>query len=381
MKYTDQIRIYYNDLNTIRRHDRNEGNISTAFFTLLKSIASNHNLSIIAQHSFKNKKGKLIKPDGTIKNSMGIDFGYWEAKDHKDDIHKEIENKFNIGYPTENILFENGKTAILYQEGNKIMEVENIQEEGTKFAELLDRFISYRPKEIAEFEKAIQEFKNHIPSIADSLRQFMDEQKDKEEYVSLRNSFLDNCRKTINPDFTIEDIREMIVQHILTKDIFNSIFGDANFHRKNNVAETLENIIDTFMTREVQMNYLKSIDYYYRTITSIALKVTGHSDKQKFLKVIYEEFYKAYNIKAHDRLGIVYTPNEIVEFMVKATDHLLDKHFNKSLQDKQVKILDPCTGTGTFITSIIQHIPRHYLQYKYKEEISSLTNYLFYHTI
>ena len=128
-------------------------------------------------------------------------------------------------------------------------------------------------------------------------------------------------------------------------------------------------IIDTFMTREVQMNYLKSIEYYYRTITSIALKVTGHSDKQKFLKVIYEEFYKAYNIKAHDRLGIIYTPNEIVEFMVKATDHLLDKHFNKSLQDKQVKILDPCTGTGTFITSIIQQIPRHYLQYKYEEEI------------
>ena len=68
-------------------------------------------------------------------------------------------------------------------------------------------------------------------------------------------------------------------------------------------------------------------------------------------------------------LGIVYTPNEIVEFMVKATDYLLDKHFDKSLQDRHVKILDPCTGTGTFITSIIQHIPRHYLQYKYKEEI------------
>ena len=368
-KYREAIREYYNEIEIIGKHDSNEGNISGVFYSLLKNIAKRHNLSLIGQYSLRNKKGKLIKPDGTIKNAIGIDFGYWEAKDSKDNLHKEIESKFNIGYPTENILFENGKTAILYQEGERVLEVEDIREE-EKFAELLDKFITYKPEEIAKFEKAIQEFKANVPSIAESLKKFMDEQKKiTRNYIKLRNSFLEDCQKNINPDFTVEDIREMIVQHILTEDIFNAIFGDKNFHKNNNVASTIESIIETFMTRKAQMNYLKSIQYYYDTITIVARKVVDHNDKQKFLKMIYEEFYKAYNIKAHDRLGIVYTPNEIVDFMIRATDHLLNQHFDKGLRDKKVKILDPCTGTGTFITSILKYIPSQYLDHKYQHEI------------
>ena len=266
MKHTEHIRIYYNDIETSRRHDSNEGNISTSFLILLKSIASAHNLSIVTQHSFKNKKGKLIRPDGAIKNSMGIDFGYWEAKDHKDDIHKEIEKKLNIGYPTDNMLFENGRTAILYQEGTKVLEVEDMQDE-EQFTKLLQKFINYKPQEILQFEKAVSEFKTHIPAIAEALRRFMNNQKDNQNYVALRDSFLDDCKNNINPDFTIEDIREMIIQHILTEDIFNAIFGDKDFHKNNNVAATLESIIETFMTRKIRMDYLKNISYYYRTIT------------------------------------------------------------------------------------------------------------------
>jgi predicted helicase len=73
--------------------------------------------------------------------------------------------------------------------------------------------------------------------------------------------------------------------------------------------------------------------------------------------VLYENFYKVYNPKAADRLGVVYTPNEIVKFMIESTEYLLHKHFGKTLADKNVEILDPATGTGTFITSIIDHLP------------------------
>jgi predicted helicase len=87
------------------------------------------------------------------------------------------------------------------------------------------------------------------------------------------------------------------------------------------------------------------------------------------LKVVYENFYKAYNSKGADRLGIVYTPNEIVSFMVHSTDSLLDKHFGRALADRNVEILDPATGTGTFITEIIEQIPTQYLTHKYQHEI------------
>ncbi|MBV5344643.1 MAG: N-6 DNA methylase, partial [Rhodoferax sp.] len=80
-----------------------------------------------------------------------------------------------------------------------------------------------------------------------------------------------------------------------------------------------------------------------------ATQIGSHSEKQTFLKVIYENFYKVYNAKAADRLGVVYTPNEIVRFMIAGTDWLTEKYFGKNLIDRDVDILDPATGTGTFI--------------------------------
>jgi predicted helicase len=87
------------------------------------------------------------------------------------------------------------------------------------------------------------------------------------------------------------------------------------------------------------------------------------------LKAVYENFYKAYNPKAADRLGIVYTPNEIVRFMIESVDYLVHKNFGKLLADKDVEILEPATGTGTFITELIEYLPKDKLAYKYKHEI------------
>jgi predicted helicase len=114
---------------------------------------------------------------------------------------------------------------------------------------------------------------------------------------------------------------------------------------------------------------LGELGHYYKTLNAQAALVSDHHEKQKFLKVVYENFYKVYNPKGADKLGVVYTPNEIVRFMVKSTDYLIQKHFNKSIADKNIHILDPATGTGTFITDLIDYIPSQYLEHKYKHEI------------
>ncbi len=98
-------------------------------------------------------------------------------------------------------------------------------------------------------------------------------------------------------------------------------------------------------------------------------ELTTMHEKQNFLKVVYEVFYKSYNPKAADRLGVVYTPNEIVKFMVESTDYLLYQHFRKCLEDEGVEILDIATGTGTFICDIINFIGDKKLAYKYENEI------------
>jgi predicted helicase len=121
----------------------------------------------------------------------------------------------------------------------------------------------------------------------------------------------------------------------------------------------------------VKHDTLAGLRSYYAAIKSAAALVSGHHEKQTFLKTIYENFYKVYNKKAADRLGVVYTPTEIVRFMIEAADWLCQKHFGKALIDKHVEILDPAVGTGTFITELIEHFRGQStkLRYKYQEEL------------
>jgi predicted helicase len=190
-----------------------------------------------------------------------------------------------------------------------------------------------------------------------------------QKFIEARDKFLKVCQESINSEINISDIREMIIQHILTEDIFNNIFSEGQFHQENNIACQLQEVIKTFFTGSIKRNTLKTIESYYSVIIRTASSINNHQEKQKFLKVVYENFYKAYNPLAADRLGIVYTPNEIVKFMVESTDYLLDKHYNKLLGDKGVEILDPATGTGTFITEILEYLLIKDIEYKYQNEI------------
>ena len=115
---------------------------------------------------------------------------------------------------------------------------------------------------------------------------------------------------------------------------------------------------------------------YYGVIGRAADEIADYAEKQQFLKAIYEDFYQAYNPAAADRLGVVYTPNEVVDFIIRGADHLLRKHFNRRLADDNVQILDPATGTGTFVTNLISHLADsgepdalERLEHKYRHEI------------
>ncbi len=362
---------YYNQLHeTISAGGaRNEGAITHAFANLLRSYAEKKNLLLVEQKSMSGRTGRSIRPDGTIKYFGGIDLGYWEAKDSGDKLDYEINKKLNIdGYPNKNIIFEDTNTAVLIQENVEVMRVN--MREWNLLDDLLDKFINYEPSEVKEFNKALEHFKEDVPSIVEGLRHLMEDEAEKNTFFrEKRDGFLEIARNEINPEITAEDVREMIIQHILTEDIFTNVFGDADFHKFNNIAKELEAVIETFMSREVRKNYLSSIENYYKTIRDAASGITDNHEKQKFLKTVYENFYKVYNPKGADKLGVVYTPNEIVRFMIDSTDWLLDKHFNKTLSDKGVDILDPATGTGTFIAELIDKINIHDLEYKYANEL------------
>lgn len=364
------IQQYRNKVDEIIQYggSRNESSIRHAFQKLLEGYCSENKLELIPELEYKTHLDTTIYPDGSLKDALRQNWGFWESKDQYDILDQEINKKIEKGYPTTNILFEDSKTAVLIQNGKEVLRADFNNDKGLH--DLLTAFFNYEPKEVQIFREAIDKFKSDLPDLIIKLRQLIEEQAEINlSFAKARDGFLELCREAINPHVVMADVREMIIQHILTEDIFITVFNDPQFHRENNIARSLQKVVDTFFKGAVRKTIIQKIEPYILIIKAAAANISDHHEKQRFLKMVYENFYRAYNPAAADRLGIIYTPNEIVRFMVEASDYLVYKHFRRLLCDKDVEILDPATGTGTFITELIEYIPPKQLPYKYTNEI------------
>ena len=344
----------------------NEENIRPAFQNCLVAYCGEHSERFVLVPELRSDRSN--KPDGTIRDSLRMTRGLWEAKDTHDDLDREIRNKLGQGYSGDNILFENSRTAVLVQGDQEVLRTDMAN--AAALDELIRRFLDYELPEIQEFRDARQQFKDDLPAVLESLREtIVEAEASNAEYQGAAQLFLELCHQSISPKVTNDNVREMLIQHILTKDIFLRVFGEDQFHRENNVARQLDALEGTFFTGNVRRQAVDRLRAYYGAIGRAADDIAEYGEKQQFLKGIYEDFYQAYNPGAADRLGVVYTPNEVVDFIIRGTDWLLQKHFGKTLADRNVNILDPATGTGTFITNLMNHLPADRLEYKYLNEI------------
>ena len=348
----------------------NEQIIRPAFRRLLEDWAADRKLIFLEEYQIDSAQKSKVRPDGAILHDIRVPLGWWEAKDTSDDLDTEIAKKLRKGYPQDNILFEDSTTAVLIQNRAEVMRA--AMTDVTALDRLLTLFFGYERPEIAEFRKAVAQFSTDLPAILEGLRaKIAEAYTGNAGFRAQADRFLAHAKETINPGLTEEDVREMLIQHILTEDIFTQVFNDGLYHRENNVAKELTRLEDAFFTGGVKKDTLKAMAPYYAAIRANAAQISAHAEKQAFLKTIYEQFYKVYNPKAADRLGVVYTPNEIVRFMIEGTDWLCHKHFGKTLIEPHVEILDPATGTGTFICELIEHFrgQRDKLKRKYEEEL------------
>ncbi len=344
----------------------NEQNIRRAFGTCLDSYCRDHREKLALIDELEAALNNW--PDGTVKDALRMARGYWEAKDSHDNLDSEIQRKFNRGYPRDNIIFEDSQTAVLFQNRSEAMRVD--MSRPGELHRLIRAFLDYELPEIEEFRQARQQFQSDLPAVLENLRQAVaDAEEGNIDYRERAARFLALCRQTISPAVSDADVREMLLQHILTQDIFLRVFTEDQFHRENNIARQLAALEQTFFTGDVRRQAIDRLRTYYGAIGRAADDIADYREKQRFLKAIYEDFYKVYNPSAADRLGVVYTPNEVVDFIIRGADHLLQKHFGRSLADDDVQILDPATGTGTFVTSLIDYLPADRLEYKYRNEI------------
>ena len=347
-----------------------ESVVREAFKDLLKAWGRSVDLTFIPEYELETKTKERRYVDGALLHTLRVPFGYWEAKDEKDDLDAEIETKFRRGYPKNNIVFEDSTEAVLIQHGAEVMRcgVEDV----AQLEKLLKLFFGYERPEIEAFRKAVEQFKTDLPAVVEALRSIIDRSFAGEaSFRKAAGEFLKHAQEAINPNLTAADVREMLIQHILTGEVFAAVFPGTTYHEDNSVARELHKLEATFFTGNARHQTLQGLAPYYTAIRKAAAEISTHHQKQTFLKSIYENFYKVYNPKAADRLGVVYTPNEIVRFMIESADWLCEEHFGRSLIDKDVDILDPATGTGTFICELIEHFggQPEKLKHKYLREL------------
>jgi predicted helicase len=360
---------YYADLKDLAfQNVMYEMGVRPAFHALLFAAGKEHGWTLIGEHA-KKVNSKTIRPDGTFKDQMNLVRGYWEAKDTADNLNVEIEKKRKAGYPLSNIIFEDSATAILYQNGNRLLTAD--MKDPARLSELVNQFFAYVEPEIEEFEQAVDQFKERVPDLAEGLKKKIDQaHKTNPQFKKAFADFFELCKTSLNPNIAQSAVDEMLIQHILTERLIREIFDNPEFVRRNVIAAEVEKVMLAMTSQSFDRNtYLKDLDRFYIAIERAARTMTDWSDKQYFLNTVYERFFQGYSVKLADTMGIVYTPQEIVDFMCASVAEVLEKEFGKKLWSDDVYIIDPCTGTGNFIVNLIRRIPKAKLEDVYKHRL------------
>ena len=177
--------------------------------------------------------------------------------------------------------------------------------------------------------------------------------------------------RNINPGLSEQDAIEMLSQHIISRPVFEALFENYQFAASNPISRSMQKMLDLLddeaKTEEEHQKLQKFYDYVRDTVGNIH-EAEG---RQRIIVELYDKFFKVASPRTVEKLGIVYTPVEVVDFIIRSVGYILQREFGRSLSDENVHILDPFTGTGTFITRLLQSglISREALERKYGREI------------
>ena len=178
-------------------------------------------------------------------------------------------------------------------------------------------------------------------------------------------------RRNINPGLSEQDVIEMLSQHIITRPVFEALFENYEFAQSNPVSKSMQRMLDLLDDEAKTEEEHEKLQKFYDYVRTTVGKIGDAEGRQRIIVELYDKFFKTASPKTVEKLGIVYTPVEVVDFIINSVGYILKKEFGRSLSDENVHILDPFTGTGTFITRLLQsgQISREALERKYGGEI------------
>ena len=354
------VRAYFTELNNLAQLDFfHEGAVAPAFANILRAGAQPFGWTLTEQYQRKPGRGRTIRIDGALLDNFKLAHGYWEAKDSEDDLDAEIRKKLAAGYPRDNILFQAPDRMVVIQQGQRVWD-SPIEGEGGPDAliEGLRAFFNYQPPAYERWQQAVEEFKTVVPDLAEALLGLIEEERQPNfAFRQAFASFTDLCKQAINPHISDEAVKEMLIQHLLTERIFRRVFNTPDFVTRNVIAREIDTVVQALTSQRFNRHeFFRPLDRFYRAIETTAETIEDYAEKQGFLNTVYENFFQGFAVQMADTHGIVYTPQPIVDFMVRSVETILDQEFGRSLADDGVHVLDPFVGTGNFILRVMRHL-------------------------
>ena len=218
-----------------------------------------------------------------------------------------------------------------------------------------------------------EEWANDIADIARKhiirITTIVDNSVNTQEAAAFRE-FADELRDDLNDSITDEEVIEMLAQHLITRPVFDALFEEASFTRHNPVSKSMQKVLDVLEEHHLGTE-AETLKRFYDSVRMRASGIDTIEGRQRIVVELYDKFFRNAFTRMTERLGIVYTPVEVVDFIIHSVNDLLQQEFKQTLGSEGVHILDPFTGTGTFITRLLQSglIKPEELPHKFKNEI------------
>ena len=250
------------------------------------------------------------------------------------------------------------------------LDKETVEQLTLQFDELSNTFYAKMVQKVGD-KRYWEQWAGDVAKIAEAhieriKKLIAEEGKPKKEF----ERFIKGLRKNINPSISEADAIEMLSQHIITKPVFEALFDNYSFADSNPISKSMGKVLALIEENTPQEENAK-LDAFYESVRRRAKGIDNAEAKQRVIIELYDKFFKAAFPLVVEKLGIVYTPVEVVDYIVKSVAWILKKEFDRDISDENVHILDPFTGTGTFITRLLQSgvISKEALERKYGKEI------------
>ena len=314
-----------------------------------------------------NERYKVV---WTVLNALRAHDDRFNATVNKIELNRKKPNNILVGRPeysfdNDGAPFEVNEDRAAYETTKDIsrqMVLQFEQLQSVVFARMVQkvgdrRYWEQWAKDVAEIaERQIERIKNLIETKTDQSKAF--------------DKFLAGLQKNINPSISEAQAVEMLAQHIITKPVFEALFENYSFEKNNAISTAMQGMLDALEGKSIAEES-KTLQKFYESVRKRAEGIDNADGKQRIIIELYDKFFKTAFPKMVEQLGIVYTPIEVVDFIIHSVNDILKKEFNRTISDENIQILDPFTGTGTFMTRLLQSglIKKEDLKRKYKYEL------------